>query len=87
MSLQSFNPKIKEATNIIPIKNLSARLTVCIKVSLTDLSTDKSHCSDRSINRKARMNCHNRRIILYLTNNQIPCKAIKTRIASHRSAE
>jgi len=55
MSLQSFNPKIKEATNIIPIKNLSARLTVCIKVSLTDLSTDKSHCSDRAINRKARM--------------------------------
>jgi len=62
MSLQSFNPKIKEATNIIPLKNLSARLTVCIKVSITDLSTDKSHCSDRAINRKARMNCHNRRL-------------------------
>jgi len=25
--------------------------------------------------------------MLYLTNNQIPCKAIKTRITSHRAAE
>ena len=50
LSLQTFNPKIKETTNIIPIKNLSARLTVCIKASLTDLSTANSHCSDRAIN-------------------------------------
>ena len=42
MSLQTFNPKIKEATILSQLKNLSARLTVCIKVSLTDLSKIKA---------------------------------------------